>query len=190
MSADRSQSMSSSNATSNTRRRERRNRRSLLDHLVDTVVTNFSKPEMERELSFPAPSSTGTSKDTAAASTPSLRGSTISNNTAKSIELQDLRIDNDADDDASISSTSTPDLVSSFFSSLSKTRSHLVFAEEIIASLDSEVMAQDDPFAKDSNFSVGADGLITLSSLLSDDENISNSNPKTTTRRSRMNRAA
>ena len=51
-------------------------------------------------------------------------------------------------------------------------------------------MAQDDPFAKDSNFSVGADGLITLSSLLSDDENISSSNPKTTTRRSRINRAA
>ena len=49
--------MSSANAIANDKsnapRRERRNRRSLLDHLVDTVVNNFSKPEMERELSPP-----------------------------------------------------------------------------------------------------------------------------------------
>ena len=68
------------------------------------------------------------------------------------------------EDGASVSSTSTPDLVSSSFSSSwHKTRSHLVFAEEIIASVESEaMMAQDDPFAKDANFSVGADGLVTV----------------------------
>ena len=194
MSADQSQNMSSTNAIANDKsdapRRERRNRRSLLDHLVNTVVTNFSKPELERELSFP-PTPSSTSKDTAAArpqanaSTPSLWGSTNSNDTAKSIELQDLRIDNDDEDDASISSTGIPDLVSSFSSSWHKTRSHLVFAEEIIASLEREVMAQDDPFAKDPKFTVGSDGLITLSSLLSDAEEISSS--RKTTRRSRMN---
>ena len=82
---------------------------------------------------------------------------------------EDLRIDaddndvEDADDDVFVSSTSTPDLVSSFSSSWHKTRSHLVFAEEIIASVESEaMMAQDDPFAKDANFSVGADGLVTV----------------------------
>ena len=108
-----------------------------------------------------------------------------STNAIANIELQDLRIDNDDEDDASISSTSIPDLVSSFSSSWHKTRGHLVFAEEIIASLEREVMAQDDPFAKDPKFTVGSDGLITLSSLLSDAEEISSS--RKTTRRSRMN---
>ena len=99
-----------------------------------------------------------------------------STSTSKSVELEleDLRID---DDDAE------NDLISSFSSSWSKAHGHLIFAEKIISSLENEAI-KSDPFAEDSNFTVGADGLITLSSLLSDAQ------PKTTTRRSWMNRAA
>ena len=112
----------------------------------------------------------------------------------RSVELQDLH---DADTDAADtdagafpSTTSTRNLVSSTSSSWYKTRSHLLFAEEIIASLEKEAMMQAaaDPFAKVSNYSVGANGFASLSSLLSDDGRIS-SNSKIT-RRSSMNRAA
>ena len=170
-----------------------------------------------REMPFPAPSSADTSKDTAAVRPQTnTRASSLSESaTSKiSLELQDLRVDDDDADDASTrsvelqglhdaddddagtdagaftSTTSTRNLVPSTSSSWYKTRSHLLFAEEIIASLEKEAMMQAaaDPFAKVSNYSVGANGFVSLSSLLSDDGGIS-SNSKIT-RRSSMNRAA
>ena len=95
----------------------------------------------------------------------------------KHIELQELRADQ-----ASASSSSSTKFTSSFSSSWSITRSHLLIGEEILSNLESEAMEQEDisyetqnedehdPFAKDSSFSVDKDGLITLSSLLSEDE--------------------
>lgn len=48
-----------------------------------------------------------------------------------------------------------------------------------------------DPFSKDSNFAVGEDGLITLSSLLSDDDEAgTGSSSFSKSKRSWMNRAA
>ena len=104
--------------------------------------------------------------------------------TSKSVELEleDLRIDNNNDDDDDDDAEN--DQISSFSSSWSKAHGHLIFAEKIISSSLENEAIKSDPFAEDSNFSVGADGLITLSSLLSDAQ------PKTTTRRSWMNRAA
>ena len=112
---------------------------------------------------------------------------------SKSVEelgLEDLRIDDDNDDnddndddEEDDDDDTENDQISSFSSSWYKAHGHLIFAEKIISSLENEAI-KSDPFAEDSNFTVGADGLITLSSLLSD------AKPKTTTRRSSMNRAA
>ena len=63
--------------------------------------------------------------------------------------------------------------------------------EDINDTTTSSCPTRHDPFAKDSKFSVGEDGLITLSSLLSDDEETgASSGSFKNSKRSWMNRAA
>ena len=219
----------SASASANTSGRIRRQRRSLLDHIVDSVAN--MAPELERETTSTTSSLRKEVHATKAANDSNHHRSDSDDNVSfltsstKHIELQDLRSEQASASFASTTSTTTTTLMSSFSSSWSTTRSHLLVAEEIVSQLESEVMQQEDisyetqeedvhehevskdckdeassspscptphdPFAKDSNFSVGEDGLIALSSLLSDDEEAgARSSSFKNTKRSWMNRAA
>ena len=150
-----------------------RQRRSLLDHIVDSVAN--MAPHIERETSTEVH---GTKADNDSSHHHSDAFDNVSSLTAsiKHSELQDLRAEQAS------ASSSFSKFTSSFSSSWSITRSHLLVGEEILSHLESEMMEQEDiayetqkedehdPFAKDDSFSVDKDGLITLSSLLSEDE--------------------
>ena len=219
-----SKSTSTTSASANTSGRIRHQRRSLLDHIVDSVAN--MAPELERETASTTSCLHATKADNDSNLYNSKAVDKMSSLTSsiKHIELQDLRAEQASASFTSAASTTT-NLTSSFSSSWSTTRSHLLVAEEIVSHLESEVMQQEDtshetqeedaheyevskdckgesssspscptrhdPFAKDSNFSVGEDGLITLSSLLSDDEEAgAGSSSFKNAKRSWMNRAA